>query len=118
VRSDNEARIDLLNVQYLVAAVTGIVRNQSLLPATIGVFGGWGTAVSLALLVWCGSSSKATKALFAFPLTGGLSRGARTQRQLSWAPYWTRSRPTAVCPEGTDPGGTEGKVYRHMPVFC
>jgi hypothetical protein len=46
VWSDNEARIDLLNVQHLVAAVTGIVRNQSLLPATIGVFGGWGSGKS------------------------------------------------------------------------
>lgn len=44
--SDNETKLDLLNVRHLVSATTGIVRNEDLLPATIGVFGGWGSGKS------------------------------------------------------------------------
>lgn len=40
--SDNEADADLLGFQHLVTAVTDIVRDESLLPASIGVFGDWG----------------------------------------------------------------------------
>lgn len=40
--SDNETPIDLLGFQHLVTAVTTIVRNEDLLPATVGVFGDWG----------------------------------------------------------------------------
>ena len=40
--SDNESKEDLLGFSYLTAAVISIVKNESLLPATIGVFGDWG----------------------------------------------------------------------------
>lgn len=40
--SDNETAVDLLGYKHLVIAVAGIVRNERLLPATIGVFGDWG----------------------------------------------------------------------------
>jgi len=40
--SDNESKEDLLGFQYLAQAVISIVKNQALLPATIGVFGDWG----------------------------------------------------------------------------
>jgi predicted KAP-like P-loop ATPase len=40
--SDNETTEDLLGFQYLAAAVVSIVKNEDLLPATIGVFGDWG----------------------------------------------------------------------------
>jgi KAP family P-loop domain len=40
--SDNETPIDLLGFQHLVTAITKIVRNDELLPATLGVFGDWG----------------------------------------------------------------------------
>jgi predicted KAP-like P-loop ATPase len=40
--SDNESTEDLLGFQYLAGAVVSIVKNESLLPATIGVFGDWG----------------------------------------------------------------------------
>ncbi len=40
--SDNETAIDLLGYKHLVASVTGIVRDDSLSPATVGVFGDWG----------------------------------------------------------------------------
>jgi hypothetical protein len=40
--SDNETRVDLLGFQHLVGAVTSLVRNEKLLPATVGVFGDWG----------------------------------------------------------------------------
>jgi predicted KAP-like P-loop ATPase len=44
--SDNvvrqESTEDLLGFQYLAGAVVPIVKNENLLPATIGVFGDWG----------------------------------------------------------------------------
>jgi predicted KAP-like P-loop ATPase len=40
--SDNESKEDLLGFQYLAQAVSSIVKNEALLPATIGVFGDWG----------------------------------------------------------------------------
>jgi predicted KAP-like P-loop ATPase len=40
--SDNESTEDLLGFQYLADAVVSIVKNENLLPATIGVFGDWG----------------------------------------------------------------------------
>ena len=40
--SDNETAIDLLGFQYLTKAVCGIVKDEQLLPATIGVYGDWG----------------------------------------------------------------------------
>jgi hypothetical protein len=44
--SDNETSIDLLGFQHLVTAVTSIVRNEDLLPVTVGVFGDWGSGKS------------------------------------------------------------------------
>ena len=44
--SDNETDLDLLNVAYLVSAVTETVLNTSLLPITVGVFGDWGSGKS------------------------------------------------------------------------
>lgn len=44
--SDNETVADLLGFQHLVAGVLSIVQNDALLPATIGVFGDWGSGKS------------------------------------------------------------------------
>ena len=44
--SDNETSLDLVNVQHLVGAVTGIAQAPNLQPVTIGVFGPWGSGKS------------------------------------------------------------------------
>lgn len=44
--SDNESDVDLLGFDYLVSAITSIVGNEALLPATIGVYGDWGSGKS------------------------------------------------------------------------
>jgi len=44
--ADNETKLDLLDFRHLVSAITGTVRNQRLLPVTIGVFGDWGSGKS------------------------------------------------------------------------
>ncbi|MEK7400593.1 MAG: P-loop NTPase fold protein, partial [Candidatus Poribacteria bacterium] len=44
--TDNETDLDLLNVTYLVSAVTSTVLNTSLLPITVGIFGDWGSGKS------------------------------------------------------------------------
>jgi hypothetical protein len=40
--SDSESKEDLLGFEYLAGAIVSIVKNEDLLPATIGVFGDWG----------------------------------------------------------------------------
>lgn len=44
--SDNDTAVDALNVQHLVRAVLGVVRNDALTPVTVGVFGPWGSGKS------------------------------------------------------------------------
>lgn len=44
--SDNETNIDLLGFQHLANAVISIIRKDHLLPATIGVYGDWGSGKS------------------------------------------------------------------------
>lgn len=47
--SDNEADIDLLGFTHLVTATEDILKDKSLLPATIGIFGDWGSGKSTIL---------------------------------------------------------------------
>ncbi len=47
--SDNESEIDLLGCGHLVATVVSIVMNDAVLPATIGVFGDWGSGKTTVL---------------------------------------------------------------------
>lgn len=49
--SDNETSADLLGCQHLVQVVTSIVKSEALLPATIGVFGDWGSGKSSLLRI-------------------------------------------------------------------
>jgi len=44
--SDNETNVDLLDFSHLVAAVLSVVHDKNLLPATIGIFGDWGSGKS------------------------------------------------------------------------
>ena len=47
--SDNESEIDLLGCAHLVSAVLSIIDHGMLLPATIGVYGDWGSGKSTVL---------------------------------------------------------------------
>ncbi|MBX3221909.1 MAG: hypothetical protein KF795_15440 [Labilithrix sp.] len=44
--SDNETDVDFLGCSHLVKATTSVIANDSLLPATIGIFGDWGSGKS------------------------------------------------------------------------
>lgn len=44
--SDNEAQLDLLGFKHLVEAVHAILNDDGLLPATVGIFGDWGSGKS------------------------------------------------------------------------
>ncbi len=44
--SDNEAIVDLLNVQHIVDAVLRVIKDDRLDPVTIGVYGDWGSGKS------------------------------------------------------------------------
>lgn len=44
--ADNETTTDLLNVRDLVRVVADTIRNDRLLPLTIGIYGGWGSGKS------------------------------------------------------------------------
>jgi hypothetical protein len=61
--SDNETPIDLLGFQHLVDAVTGVVRRPELLPATVGVFGDWGSGKSSLLRMVTEQLGKGEKTL-------------------------------------------------------
>jgi len=43
---DSETEIDFLNFDYLVNTITEVVRNDTLVPSTIGVYGDWGSGKS------------------------------------------------------------------------
>ncbi|ASZ07117.1 KAP family P-loop NTPase fold protein [Enterococcus thailandicus] len=43
---DSETEIDYLNFEYLVNLLTNLIDNDKLLPATIGVYGDWGSGKS------------------------------------------------------------------------
>lgn len=43
---DSEAEIDFLNFDYLIGVLKDIIDNEDLLPATIGVYGDWGSGKS------------------------------------------------------------------------
>jgi predicted KAP-like P-loop ATPase len=43
---DSEAEIDFLNFDYLIGVLKDIIENEDLLPATIGVYGDWGSGKS------------------------------------------------------------------------
>ncbi|MBE9044309.1 hypothetical protein IQ255_07820 [Pleurocapsales cyanobacterium LEGE 10410] len=47
--SDNESEIDLLGFQHYQSIITSIIKNETLLPATIGVYGDWGIGKSTLL---------------------------------------------------------------------
>ena len=40
---DNETELDFLDYDYLIKTVQNIVTNDSLLPASIGIYGDWGS---------------------------------------------------------------------------
>ena len=44
--NDKETDLDLLDFQHLTAGLLAIINDESLLPATIGVFGDWGSGKS------------------------------------------------------------------------
>ena len=43
---DSEAEIDFLDFDYLIGVLKDIIDNEELLPATIGVYGDWGSGKS------------------------------------------------------------------------
>lgn len=43
---DSEAEIDFLDFDYLIGVLKDIINNEDLLPATIGVYGDWGSGKS------------------------------------------------------------------------
>lgn len=72
--SDNEATIDLLGFQHLASGVLGIVRRDDLLPATIGVFGDWGSGKS-SLLQLVRVELESNKDILVLPFNGWLFEG-------------------------------------------
>lgn len=61
--SDNETALDLLGFQHLLRAVTSVVTDEALLPATVGVFGDWGSGKSSLLKMTEASLEKDDKNL-------------------------------------------------------
>ena len=43
---DSETELDYLDFDYLIETVSNIIKNDDLLPSTIGVYGDWGSGKS------------------------------------------------------------------------
>lgn len=72
--SDNESDLDLLGYSHLIKAVTSVVGDESLLPATIGVFGDWGSGKS-SLLKMVEFELRDAKDVLVLPFNGWLFEG-------------------------------------------
>jgi predicted KAP-like P-loop ATPase len=72
--SDNETDVDLLDFDYLVSGITSIVGNETLLPATIGVYGDWGSGKS-SLLKRTQTELEKDKDVLVLSFTGWLFEG-------------------------------------------
>lgn len=72
--SDNETEIDFLGFEHLVSAVASIVDNEALLPATIGVYGDWGSGKS-SLLKMIGERFKDREGVLLLSFNGWLFEG-------------------------------------------
>ena len=49
---DSETELDYLDFDYLIETVSNIIKNDDLLPSTIGVYGDWGSGKS-SLMYMC-----------------------------------------------------------------
>lgn len=72
--SDNETPVDFLGFQHLVAAVVNIVQQDRLLPATIGVYGDWGSGKS-SLLRMVGEAMAQDSSALVLTFNGWLFEG-------------------------------------------
>ena len=43
---DSETELDFLDFDYLIDTISNIIKNDNLLPSTIGVYGDWGSGKS------------------------------------------------------------------------
>lgn len=71
---DNETDIDLIDFQHLVTGVEAIIKNDQLLPCTIGIFGDWGSGKS-SLLRMVESDLKKDKNILCIRFNGWLFDG-------------------------------------------
>jgi hypothetical protein len=92
--SDNESTEDLLGFQYLAVAVVSIVKNENLLPATIGVFGDWGGGKSTLIEIRTQLTSEEEKKAGTVVLS--FSRATKGLRRLSWEPSWKNFKNTRL----------------------
>jgi len=72
--SDNETSIDLLGFQHLSNAVISIIRKDHLLPATIGVYGDWGSGKS-SLIKVVQTELEKEEGIIVLPFNGWLFEG-------------------------------------------
>jgi hypothetical protein len=72
--SDNEARIDLLRFKSLASIVTQVVKTESLLPTTIGIYGDWGSGKST-LLKMVERELQTENGIMCLPFNGWLFEG-------------------------------------------
>ena len=72
--SDNESELDFLGFSHLIRAVTSVISDESLLPATVGVFGDWGSGKS-SLMKMVEVELREEKEVLVVPFNGWLFEG-------------------------------------------
>jgi len=85
--SDNETPIDFLGFQHWSRARLSIVQEDHLLPATIGVYGDWGSGKS-SLLRMVGEAIQRDEKHFVLSFNGWLFEGYEDAQV---GPPWARS---------------------------
>lgn len=116
--SDNETDIDLLGFQHLKAAVRSIATDDTLLPATIGVYGDWGSGKTSLMRMVCADLEREPDTLVLW-FNGWLFEGfddAKTALMgsiideiVARRPKWTGTKEKA--------GRLALKLLRKLPLF-
>ena len=74
--SDNETKTDLLNFTHLLAVAKLLIENKNLLPATIGIFGDWGSGkTSLMKMLEASFADKEEEGILCVLFNGWLFEG-------------------------------------------
>lgn len=78
---DSETELDFLDYDYLIQTVQNIIMDDTLLPASIGVYGDWGSGKSSLMYMCKERLKRRIKISSVWYLTVGCLKTTKMQRQ-------------------------------------